>query len=53
MQLADDRELRHRGVSLPISLTPRDDGRRTGMVCSPLWVVDGGQWTSLVDEYCP
>jgi hypothetical protein len=40
-------------VSLPISLTGRDDGRRTGMVCSPLWVVDGGQWTSLDDEYCP
>ncbi|HSK54283.1 MAG TPA: ABC transporter substrate-binding protein [Jiangellales bacterium] len=41
------------GVSLPITLTPRDDGRRTGMVCSPLWTVEGGEWTPLVDELCP
>ena len=41
------------GVSLPITLTTREDGRRTGMVCSPLYVVDGGQWTPMVDEYCP
>ena len=41
------------GVSLPITLTPRDDGRRTGMVCSPLWVVEDGQWTALDDELCP
>jgi branched-chain amino acid transport system substrate-binding protein len=41
------------GVSLPMTLTPRDDGRRTGMVCSPMWVVSGGEWTSLVDEFCP
>jgi len=41
------------GVSLPITLTPREDGRRTGMLCSPLWVVEGGQWTQLDDEHCP
>ncbi len=41
------------GVSLPMTLTPRDDGRRTGMVCSPMWVVSGGEWTSLADEFCP
>jgi branched-chain amino acid transport system substrate-binding protein len=41
------------GVSLPITLTPREDGRRTGMVCSPLWTVEGGEWTPLVDELCP
>ncbi len=41
------------GVSLPITLTPRDDGRRTGMVCSPLWVVEGGEWTLMADEHCP
>jgi branched-chain amino acid transport system substrate-binding protein len=41
------------GVSLPMTLTPRDDGRRTGMVCSPMWVVSSGEWTSLVDEFCP
>jgi branched-chain amino acid transport system substrate-binding protein len=41
------------GVSLPITLAPREDGRRTGMVCSPMWVVEGGQWTELVDELCP
>jgi branched-chain amino acid transport system substrate-binding protein len=41
------------GISLPITLTPRDDGRRTGMVCSPLWVVEGGEWTLLSDEHCP
>jgi branched-chain amino acid transport system substrate-binding protein len=41
------------GVSLPITLTARDDGRRAGMVCSPMWTVAGGEWTSLVDEFCP
>lgn len=41
------------GVSLPITLTPREDGRRAGMVCSPMWIVDGGEWTPLVDELCP
>lgn len=41
------------GVSLPMTLTPRDDGRRTGMVCSPMWVVDGAEWTELEAEYCP
>ncbi len=41
------------GVSLPITLTPRDDGRRTGMVCSPLWIIEGGEWTALSDEHCP
>jgi branched-chain amino acid transport system substrate-binding protein len=41
------------GVSLPITLTPREDGRRTGMVCSPMWIVEGGEWTPLVDELCP
>jgi branched-chain amino acid transport system substrate-binding protein len=41
------------GVSLPITLTSRDDGRRAGMVCSPMWIVDGGQWTPLIDELCP
>jgi branched-chain amino acid transport system substrate-binding protein len=41
------------GVSLPITLTPRDDGRRTGMICSPLWVVEGGEWSSLANEFCP
>jgi branched-chain amino acid transport system substrate-binding protein len=41
------------GVSLPITLTPRDDGRRTGMLCSPLWQVEGGEWTQIDDEFCP
>jgi branched-chain amino acid transport system substrate-binding protein len=41
------------GVSLPITLAPRDDGRRVGMVCSPMWEVSGGQWTQLSDESCP
>ncbi len=41
------------GVSLPITLAPREDGRRVGMVCSPMWTVSGGEWTSLVDEFCP
>lgn len=41
------------GVSLPITLSTRDDGRRAGMVCSPMWTVDGGEWTPLVDELCP
>jgi branched-chain amino acid transport system substrate-binding protein len=41
------------GVSLPITLTPREDGRRAGMVCSPMWIVEGGEWTQLVDELCP
>ncbi|MFW6203461.1 MAG: ABC transporter substrate-binding protein [Actinomycetota bacterium] len=41
------------GVSLPITLTTRDDGRRAGMVCSPMWQVDGGEWTQLADERCP
>jgi branched-chain amino acid transport system substrate-binding protein len=41
------------GVSLPITLSVRDDGRRVGMVCSPMWTVDGGEWTPLVDELCP
>ena len=41
------------GVSLPITLSTRDDGRRTGMTCSPLWNLDGGEWTPLVDELCP
>jgi branched-chain amino acid transport system substrate-binding protein len=41
------------GTSLPITLTPREDGKRAGMVCSPMWRVEGGEWTQLVDEYCP
>jgi branched-chain amino acid transport system substrate-binding protein len=41
------------GLSVPITLTPREDGRRTGMVCSPMWVVDGDHWTALDDEVCP
>lgn len=41
------------GVSLPVTLTPRDDGRRAGMVCSPMWIVDGGEWAPLTDELCP
>lgn len=41
------------GVSLPVTLTTRDDGRRAGMVCSPMWQVDGGEWTQLADERCP
>jgi branched-chain amino acid transport system substrate-binding protein len=41
------------GVSLPTTLTPREDGRRAGMVCAPMWTVDGGEWTPLVDELCP
>lgn len=40
-------------VSLPITLTPGADGHRAGMDCSPLWVVEGGQWGPLVDELCP
>jgi branched-chain amino acid transport system substrate-binding protein len=51
--LAEIENFDTQGVSLPISLTPRDDGRRAGMVCSPMWVVDGGEWTPLVDELCP
>ena len=51
--LAEMENFDTQGVSLPITLTPREDGRRTGMVCSPMWVVDGGEWTSLVDELCP
>ncbi|MFP4634895.1 MAG: ABC transporter substrate-binding protein [Nitriliruptoraceae bacterium] len=41
------------GVSLPIDLTPRDDGRRVGMVCSPMYVVEDGAWEQEADEYCP
>ena len=41
------------GVSLPITLTPREDGRRTGMVCSPMYIVEDGRWTQMLDEYCP
>lgn len=41
------------GVSLPITLTPREDGKQAGMVCSPMWRVEDGEWTLLVDEYCP
>jgi branched-chain amino acid transport system substrate-binding protein len=40
-------------VSLPITLTAREDGRRTGMTCSPLWIVEDEQWTQLDDEFCP
>jgi branched-chain amino acid transport system substrate-binding protein len=40
------------GVSLPITLATRDDGRRTGMVCSPMWTVEGGAWAPLNDESC-
>lgn len=40
-------------VSLPITLSTRDDGRRVGMLCSPMWEVDGGEWTQLDDEACP
>ena len=41
------------GVSLPIDMTPRDGGKRAGMICSPLWVVEDGAWTEMADEYCP